>query len=212
MMSRTRRHFLVGAAGLFTTLALPPSARAALLTPRQPAGPFYPTELPLDDDNDLVQVAGQEKVANGRISDLSGRLFDRNGRPLAGMRIEIWQCDAHGRYRHPRDPGRRPIDPGFQGFGHTLTDGDGRYRFRTIRPVPYPGRAPHIHVAVRPRGVEPFVTQLYVAGETRNADDFLFRRIPVEQRARILAEFVPGADITLPLRAEWDILLGVAGS
>ena len=105
MMSRTRRQFLVGAAGLFTTLALPPSARAALLTPRQPAGPFYPTELPLDDDNDLVQVAGQEKVANGRISDLSGRLFDRNGRPLAGMRIEIWQCDAHGRYRHPRDPG-----------------------------------------------------------------------------------------------------------
>ncbi|MGB5672368.1 MAG: intradiol ring-cleavage dioxygenase, partial [Sedimenticolaceae bacterium] len=86
MMSRTRRQFLVGAAGLFTTRALPPSARATLLTPRQPAGPFYPTELPLDDDNDLVQVAGQEKVANGRISDLSGRLFDRNGRPLAGIR------------------------------------------------------------------------------------------------------------------------------
>ena len=209
MMSRTRRQLLVGAAGLFTTLALSTSVRAALLTPRQPAGPFYPPELPLDDDNDLVQVAGQEKVANGRISDLSGRLFDRNGRPLAGVRIEIWQCDAHGRYRHPRDPGPRSIDPGFQGFGHTLTDGDGRYRFRTIRPVPYPGRTPHIHVAVRPRGVEPFVTQLYVAGETHNADDFLFRRIPVEQRALVLADFMPGADMTAPLRAKWDILLGV---
>ena len=212
MVSRTRRQLLAGTAGLLTAVALPLSVRAALLTPRQSAGPFYPTELPLDNDNDLVRVAGQEKVADGRVSDLGGRLLDRNGRPLAGVRIEIWQCDANGRYRHPRDPGLRPIDPGFQGFGHTVTDGDGRYRFRTIRPVPYPGRTPHIHVAVRPRGAEPFVTQLYVAGEPRNADDFLFRRIPTEQRARVLADFVPGADSAAPLRADWDIVLGVTGS
>jgi len=179
-------------------------------TPRQPAGPFYPVELPLDDDNDLVRVVGRDTVAKGSISDLSGRLLDRNGRPLADTRIEIWQCDANGRYRHPRDPGTRPADPGFQGFGHTRTDGEGRYRFRTIRPVPYPGRTPHIHVAVRPRGAEPFVTQLYVAGEPRNAEDFLFRRIPVEQRPLVLVEFAPGDRADATLSANWDIVLGLA--
>ena len=208
MVSRTRRQILSGAAGLLTAMALPASVRAALLTPRQSAGPFYPAELPLDDDNDLVRVAGQDRIANGLVSDLSGQLLDPNGRPLSGVRIEIWQCDANGRYRHPRDPGRQAIDPGFQGFGHTLTDGTGRYRFRTIRPVPYPGRSPHIHVAVRPRGAEPLVTQLYVAGEPRNADDFLFRRIPLEQRERVLAEFVAGSDSDAPLKAHWDIVLG----
>lgn len=208
MVSRTRRRVLIGAAGLLATLVLPAAGRAALMTPRQPAGPFYPTELPLDDDNDLVHVAGRDISAEGQVSDLSGRLLDKNGRPLSGVRVEIWQCDANGRYRHPRDPGRRPIDPGFQGFGHTLTDGDGRYRFRTIRPVPYPGRTPHIHVAVRPRDSEPFVTQLYVAGDPRNADDFLFRRIPVERRPLVLAEFAPGADPDGPLKATWDIVVG----
>ena len=172
MVSRTRRQVLTGAVGLLTALALPGPGRAALLTARQPAGPFYPTELPLDDDNDLVRVTGQAKVADGQVSDLAGRLLDRNGRPLAGVRIEIWQCDANGRYRHPRDPAHAPIDPGFQGFGHTLTDADGRYRFRTIRPVPYPGRTPHIHVAVTPPGGPTLVTQMYVHGEAGNERDF----------------------------------------
>ena len=141
-------------------------------------------------------------------ADLRGRLLDRNGRPLQGARIEIWQCDANGRYRHPRDPGRNPIDPGFQGFGHAVTDAEGRYRFRTIRPVPYPGRTPHIHVAVRPPGAETFVTQLYVEGEARNSDDFLFQRIPAERRPLVLADFAPGTG-DAPLQARWDILLGL---
>lgn len=209
-MRKTRRQVLTSAVGLMAAMTMTPSAAAvALFTPRQPAGPFYPTELPLDDDNDLVQVAGRAARARGVVSDLSGRLLDRNGRPLADTRIEIWQCDANGRYRHPRDPGRQTIDPGFQGFGHTLTDDQGRYRFRTIRPVPYPGRTPHIHVAVRPSGDEPFVTQLYVAGESLNSNDFLFRRIPVEQRPLVLAEFIRGGDSDVPLTAHWDIVLGV---
>jgi len=209
-MPKTRRQVLASAVGLLTAMAIPsPAAAVALLTPRQSAGPFYPTEPPLDDDNNLVQIAGRAARARGVVSDLSGRLLDRNGRALAGTRIEIWQCDANGRYRHPRDPGRQTIDPGFQGFGHTLTDDQGRYRFRTIRPVPYPGRTPHIHVAVRPKGDEPFVTQLYVAGESLNSNDFLFRRIPVEQRPLVLAEFVHGEDSDVPLSAHWDIVLGV---
>lgn len=205
-----RRQFLRGAAGLAAAAAVPAWAATDLLTPRQTAGPFYPPEVPLDDDNDLVHVRGQTAVAKGEISDLGGRLLDQEGRPLKGMRIEIWQCDANGRYRHPRDPGRAAIDPGFQGIGHSVTDAQGRYRFLTIKPVPYPGRTPHIHVAVFPEGGEPFVTQLYVAGEPRNADDFLYRRIPVEQRRLVTAEFVPGEVPGPALMARWDIVLGLA--
>ena len=85
--------------------------------------------------------------------------------------MEIWQCDANGRYRHPRDRGDVEEDPNFQGFGHTVTDADGHYRFRTIRPVPYPGRTPHIHAAVIQEGARPFVTQIYVADEPLNLRD-----------------------------------------
>lgn len=206
-MFKTRRRFLKSAGGLIAANLLPASAAAALLTPRQPAGPFYPPEPPLDDDNDLVHVRGREQVARGQISDLRGRLLDRNGEAVEGARIEIWQCDANGRYRHPRDNGRAAIDPGFQGFGHTQTDRGGAYRFLTIRPVPYPGRTPHIHVAVLAPGETPFVTQLYVAGEARNAEDFLYRRIPPERRERVTAAFVATDSADAPWQARWDIVL-----
>jgi protocatechuate 3,4-dioxygenase beta subunit len=209
MMNKSRRRLIKGAAGLLTTVAAHSLGASSLLTPRQTAGPFYPASLPLDDDNDLTRVSGEEQPARGEISDLQGRLLDRNGHPVAGVRIEIWQCDANGRYRHPRDTGREPIDPGFQGFGHTKSDADGNYRFRTIRPVPYPGRTPHIHVAVRPPGEEPFVTQFYVAGEARNADDFLFQRIPAEQRPLVLVDFKPATEPGSPLQANRNIILGI---
>jgi len=206
MPDTRRRSLLLGAAGLLPLLSVP-AAAGLLSTPRQSAGPFYPTEPPLDDDNNLVRIH-DGKVARGQVSELSGQLLDLNGRPLSGVRIEIWQCDANGRYRHPRERGQSPIDPAFQGFGHTVTDQQGRYRFRTIKPVTYPGRTPHIHVAVRPRGAEPLVTQLYVAGESRNEHDFLYRQIPAEQRHLVTAEFLLGGDPRAPLRAHWDIVFG----
>lgn len=211
-MQTNRRKFLTGLAGVTAMTTVPGWAQAVALTPRQAAGPFYPTRKPLDDDNDLVHVDGQDGVAEGRISDLSGRLLDRNARPLRDVRIEIWQCDANGRYRHPRDPGERPVDPGFQGFGHTTSDSQGRYRFLTIRPVPYPGRTPHIHVAVFPKGERPFVTQLYVAGDARNEDDFLYRRVAAEQRHLVTAQFLPSTLPGAELQADWDIILGIAAS
>jgi len=205
-----RRVFLQGLAAATAVAAAPTWAASTLLTPEQTAGPFYPPELPLDDDNDLVHVAGQERPARGLKTDLAGRILDRNGNPLTGVRIEIWQCDANGRYRHPRDPGEQPIDPGFQGIGHTLTDASGRYRFLTIRPVPYPGRTPHIHVAVFPKGEPPFVTQLYVAGESRNEEDFLYRRIPAESRHLVTVPFEPVTGAAQDFRATWDIVLGIS--
>ena len=208
MTDRTRRQLLTAGAG--AALLAPLGALARLLepTPRQPAGPFYPSELPLDDDNDLTRVAGQAGRAKGAVCDLSGRVVDVNGRPLADHRVEIWQCDANGRYRHPRDPGDAPLDPAFQGHGRTLSDGEGRYRFRTIRPVPYPGRTPHIHVAVFPPEGSPLVTQLYVAGEARNDEDFLYRRLPAERRHLVTVPFEAAARGDAPLAARFEIVLG----
>jgi protocatechuate 3,4-dioxygenase beta subunit len=202
-----RRGLIVGIAELL--LVRPAFAARLFPTPRQTAGPFYPRELPLDNDNDLTRVRGRSDTARGRISDVAGRLLDVNGRPLRGVRVEIWQCDATGRYHHPDDTGDS-IDPDFQGFGHTLTDDEGRYRFRTIRPVPYPGRTPHIPFAVFPPGAPRFTTQLYVKGEPRNAGDFLFRYIPAGRRELVVAEFAPATSGGAELSAHFDIVLGGA--
>ena len=205
-MNKQRRQLMLALAGVMATTPAA-VAQTLLTTPRQSAGPFYPETLPLDDDNDLTRITGRDDQAAGQITDLSGRIVDINGRPLTNMRIEIWQCDANGRYRHPRENARRPIDPNFQGHGHNYTNAEGQYRFRTIRPVEYPGRTPHIHVAVFPQGERPFVTQLYVKNEPRNASDFLFQRIPTERRQLVVAEFKPVSESPANLRAEFDIIL-----
>jgi protocatechuate 3,4-dioxygenase, beta subunit len=162
-------------------------AGALALTPPQTEGPFYPPELPADDDNDLVRVTGADAAAMGRVTHVAGRVLDRRGRPLPRAVVEIWQCDANGRYLHPADDDRLPRDPRFQGYGRALTDAGGGYRFRTIRPVAYPGRTPHIHVKVLdgPGGGELLTTQMYVAGEPLNARDGLYRRLDAEERERV---------------------------
>ena len=196
---------LVGAVGVTPYLGW---AETLLPTPRQSTGPFYPEQLPLDDDNDLMQVAGRNGLAKGHSTDLSGRITDTSGHPLAGVRIEIWQCDANGRYHHPRDNRQVDLDENFQGHGHTITDAEGNYRFRTIRPVPYPGRTPHIHAAVFPRGNRPLVTQIYIKDEPRNAQDFLFNRIPAEQRPLVMAEFRPNHGGDTEYLAEFNLVIG----
>src|ERR1051325_2972977 len=125
-------------AGTSSLLRMPASAATQLPpTPRQTPGPFYPLSFPQDADNDLVHVAGHHGVAQGSITRLTGRILDPNGRPVTGARVEIWQCDANGRYHYVRD-GRadRPLDDNFQGYGATTTDPSGGYQFLTIRPVP----------------------------------------------------------------------------
>ena len=205
-MNHQRRKLLTVMAGVAALGAAAPVA-ALLPTPRQSAGPFYPLDLPLDDDNDLTRIAGKTGQAGGIITDLQGRIVDINGNPLKDMRIEIWQCDINGRYRHPRENGPRAIDEYFQGHGSAQTDASGRYRFRTIRPVEYPGRTPHIHVAVFPDGERPFVTQMYIEGEERNASDFLYRNIPAEKRQLVSAEFITSSIDGSEQQAEFDIIL-----
>jgi protocatechuate 3,4-dioxygenase beta subunit len=179
------------------------------LTPAQARGPFYPLELPLERDNDLVTVAGRSELARGDIVNVVGRVLDERGRPIRNARIEIWQCNAHGRYHHPWDQGNAPLDPNFQGYGQFITGDDGAYRFRTIRPVPYPGRAPHIHFAVGGPDFSTLTTQMYVAGAPENAGDFLLNNIrDPEVRRRLLVPFAhEGADMV----GIFDIVLAADG-
>jgi len=200
---------LAAATGPLWSPARLAQATPLLATPRQTAGPFYPVDWSGDVDADLVRVTGESARAQGVVTHLRGRVLDARGAPMPGAVVEIWQCDALGRYRHPRDrqDGR---DLGFQGRGHLSTGPDGSYAFRTIRPVPYPGRTPHIHLAVAVSGREPLVTQLYIAGEPLNERDGLFNALrDPRQREAVLLRLEPADRIELgALLASRDIVLG----
>lgn len=211
----SRRHLLASAAAVAALRSLP--AHAALLpTPEQTEGPFYPLTLPLDSDNDLVRVAGRPERAAGTILHLGGRVLDPDGRPIRDARLEIWQCDAFGVYHHPRDP-RGPADANFQGFGSTLAADDGAYHFRTIEPVPYPGRTPHIHFKIAGPGFEELTTQMYIEGHPLNERDFLYQRLGTERaRAAVSARLEPAPELEPEIqngvkRAIFDIVLGSDG-
>ena len=142
------------------------------LTPSQAEGPFYPKSLPADRDSDLTQVVGRAERAKGIPLYLAGRTLTRDGRPVATATVELWQCDVHGRYHHAGDDGA-PRDDNFQGYGVAITDSDGRYAFKTIRPVPYSGRPPHLHIRVRPASGAALTTQIYIAGDAVGGDPVL---------------------------------------
>ena len=180
-MSLSRRTFLTGFSGL-TLFSIASSARARV-TPWQSLGPFYPKKLPVDSDADLTFVDGKNGQATGQFTRLSGRVTDQSGAPIKNARVEIWQCDAFGAYHHPRDGGG--VDTFFQGYGQTTTDDNGNYRFKTIKPVAYPGRAPHIHMKVID-GSRELVTQIYIQGEPANKRDFLLNAIRNKQSRQLL--------------------------
>jgi protocatechuate 3,4-dioxygenase beta subunit len=175
------RRFLLAAPAL---LLARPAFALEVLTPRATEGPFYPRTLPADQDNDLVKVDSAVRQAGGDMLALSGRVLDRSAKPVAGARVEIWQCDMNGIYLHPGDRNLAKRDAAFQGFGHAMSDGDGKFTFRTIVPVPYTGRTPHIHMKVKQDGRELLTTQFYRAGFAGNASDRVFRALgAAEQKA-----------------------------
>jgi protocatechuate 3,4-dioxygenase beta subunit len=150
---------------------------AAVLTPRQTAGPFYPKARPADHDLDLTQVDGRQARAAGDVIELSGRVFHAGGAPLGDGVVEIWQANTHGRYAHPGDPGGSESDPNFQGFGAVHPGADGAYRFRTIKPAHYDRRAPHVHFRVVDAAGRELTTQMYFPGEPLNGNDWLYARL-----------------------------------
>lgn len=199
----------LGAASWFDT----PGAFAEELTQtvRQTEGPFYPVNLPLDTDNDLLIINDGITPAVGEITHLSGRVMDIHGNPLRNAVVEIWQVDNQGAYLHEGSSNRDQRDTNFQGFGRFMTGSSGEYYFRTIKPVPYPGRTPHIHFAVKRKGMEKFTTQCYVKGHPGNPRDGIWNRIRDERaRESVTIEFAPIADSKLgELAARFDIVLGV---
>ena len=189
-----------------------PGAFAAELvrTPRQTEGPFYPDHLPLDTDNDLVVINDALTPAAGEITYLSGRILDSRGEPIRNALVEIWQTDKNGVYLHSGSNDHKKRDTNFQGFGRFLTGSTGEYLFRTIKPVPYPGRTPHIHFAVKTKGQEKFTTQCYVAGEPQNERDGVLKGIKDEKAKRsVVVPFSPIKNSrAAELAARFDIVLG----
>jgi protocatechuate 3,4-dioxygenase beta subunit len=209
-----RRRFLgrLGAAGAFYSIT-GLFAEALTLTPQQTQGPFYPLpdDLPLGRDNDLLYLNDNITPAIGTITWVSGRVLDSSGNPIRDALVELWQADNGGTYTYSAGPGRNSVaDPNFAGFGQYLTGSSGGYKFRTIKPGPYPGRTRHLHFGITLTGRTRFTTQLYWAGEPANANDGVLNGISnAEQRASVVRPFtaVPGS-ATGEEETTWDIVMG----
>jgi len=199
-------------ASVFTTPGLfAERLQTAAQTAAQGEGPFYPNQLPLDTDNDLLIVNNALTPAVGEITHLSGRVMDIKGDPIRNAFVEIWQVDNHAVYLHTGDKtNRENQDKNFQGYGRFLTDSEGRYYFRTIKPVAYPGRTPHIHVGISRNGHRVLTTQLYVKDHPGNARDGVLQRVDPQSRATVLCDFQPLENSTIgELTASFDIVLGL---
>jgi protocatechuate 3,4-dioxygenase beta subunit len=179
-------------------------------TPSFTEGPFYPDKMPLDVDNDLL-IIGDGKKALGEITNLGGKIINEKGEPMSGATIEIWQVDQNGAYLHSETGNADKRDNNFQGFGRFETGSNGSYRFRTIKPVPYPGRTPHIHVKVKKGDTELLTTQCFVKGAQQNERDGVLRSVRDKlARESVIVPFEPMKSSMIgELTAKFDIVLGV---
>ncbi|MAT71921.1 MAG: intradiol ring-cleavage dioxygenase [Planctomycetaceae bacterium] len=212
----SRRRFLQGIGAVGATGLLAPGAFAEMLTqtPRQTEGPFYPDHLPRDTDNDLLIINDAITPSVGQVTHVSGRVLGPSGAPVRNALVEIWQADAHGVYLHSGSAGGERRDGNFQGYGRFLTNAKGEYYFRTIRPVPYPGRTPHIHFAISRGDRRLLTTQMYVKGEQQNERDGVLRGIrDAQQRESVLVDLQPLPDSPIEeLAGEFNIVLGTTPS
>ena len=204
----TRRHLVVGAAAV----AVVSAARAQTLTATsaQDLGPFYPMLRPADHDADLTRVKGRKGIAAGQPIQVIGRIVDLHGNPIRNAEVELWQCNAAGRYDHPGDRGNpAALDPNFQGFARLATNRDGEFRFRSVKPkdydTPIGRRTPHIHFDIRGHS-ERLVTQMYFPGEPLNDSDFLLKNAAPKQS--VIAESIDrlSAD-PQALAFRWNVVL-----
>lgn len=164
-------------------------------TPGQILGPYYPVSPNREADADLTRWPGAERRAAGARLEVSGRVTDVFGRPISGALIECWQCDVEGRYRHPDAPEHELVDPDFEGYGRVVTARDGGYAVTALKPVPYPGRAPHLHYRIAASGFAELITQMYIEGDPQNDEDFaLLRAGDDAAQALLLVDLLPIAE------------------
>jgi len=207
----TRRHLVAGGVAAAGAAA---AARADTLVPTssQDLGPFYPIVRPPDHDADLTRVKGRSGVATGQPINVLGRIVDRHGNPIRNAQVDIWQCNAAGRYAHPGDTGNpAALDPNFQGFARLASDRDGRFKFRSVKPkeydTPIGRRTPHIHYSIDGHS-ERLVTQMYFPGEPLNDIDFLLKNAnPKQSVIAEVAERLSGDPQALAYR--WTVVLGL---
>jgi protocatechuate 3,4-dioxygenase beta subunit len=208
-MNSNRREFLSSIAAVAALYSIPGAfADQLTATPSLTLGPFYPDHLPLDTDNDLLIINDSITPAVGTITQLGGRILDLSGAPIRNAVVEIWQVDNNGAYIHSASQSASRRDKNFQGFGRFETGSTGEYRFRTIKPVAYPGRTPHIHVLVKTPGRSEFATQCFVQGEAGNANDGVLNEIrDPQKRAAVVVPFTPvlGSSIG-ELAARFDVI------
>ena len=179
-------------------------------TPRLTEGPFYPRRLPLDTDNDLIVINKSITQAVGTITHLTGKVMSISGEPINNAVVEIWQCDINGVYIAEGNRGGK-ADKNFQGFGKFTTGTKGEYRFRTIKPVPYSGRTPHIHVKVKKGNKELLTTQLFINGHSQNKRDGVLRGVRgAFERELVLVDFKPIKESKIgEVSAKFDIVVGL---
>lgn len=212
-ISLSRRTLITGGLTLGAAALVTPGVFAEELvnTPQLTEGPFYPDKFPLDTDNDLLIINDSITPAVGEITHLTGRVLNAKGEPVRNAFVEIWQVDNNGVYLHSADNRKRDEqDRNFQGYGRFMTDSSGNYYFRTIKPVPYPGRTPHIHVGISRNGQRIYTTQLFINGHELNKTDGVLRGVkdPLA-RETLMVDFKPLKNSALgELTANFDVVLG----
>ena len=158
-----------------------------------------PSSTPADSDADLTRIEGRAGRAQGNTIVVTGRVLDARGRPVKGAKVDIWQANHFGRYRHAGDRSEAPLDPDFQGYGRVITGDDGAYRFLTIEPGAYAAsrrwqRPPHIHFKLRGADFEELTTQMYFAGHPLNDGDRILQALSVTEQQQVVVPFAPGPD------------------
>jgi len=203
------RRMVVGAGLASAGLVLASRAMASQLKPltaESPMGPFFPLDVPADSDADLTWLKGHSTRASGQVIELTGRVLDQRGNPIAGARLDLWQANAAGRYAHPSDIAKAPLDPHFQGFASIVSDAKGDWRIVTIKPGGYDSpigqRPPHIHFDIRGK-THRNVAQLYFPEEAAgNAKDMLYKALGADAGTSLAVR--ESGD---PNKYRWDIVL-----
>jgi len=173
-------------------------------TTSQTVGPYFSIGLTRRNKVDLASPG----VSGERIT-IVGRVLDGDGNAVPDALIEIWQANSHGKYAHPEDDQKKPLEPGFDGYGRIPTDENGRFSFTTVKPGAVPGpngkdQAPHIAVSVFARGLlRRLVTRIYFPDEPANTGDFVLNLVEPGRRGTLIPRKVLGQSETF----EWNVIL-----